>query len=73
MYVKDERLERGVIELEAGKSHLLSFNIPTQMKTTEIKRGDWLGSLLFDRAIKFRPYDIMGIYTLNNIQKIFLH
>ena len=67
IYVKDERYDRGISLLEAGKTHYLTFKIPLQMNTLEIKRGELLGALIFDRPINFVPYNIMGDYEISTL------
>ena len=66
-YVKDEQLDMGIVKLIDGQNHLINFDIPNDMPTSDLKRGDKIGSIIFDRSIDFRPFNIMSNYHISDV------
>lgn len=66
-YNKDERLDRGLVKMVDGQNHALTFKIPKLMSTLHLRRGDKIGSLIFDRAIVFKPFHIMSEYSTQKV------
>ena len=59
-YIKDERLDKGIVRLYDGQNHALNLKIPKKMSTLNLKRGEKLGSIIFDRAVVFKPFHIIS-------------
>ena len=60
-YVRDERMERGLIRLTDGKQWRIIFDIPQQMNRNVIKRGEVIGSLIFEANVDLIRYFPSGM------------